>query len=154
MRIGLGGMALAALVTLACGRLKPASSDGAPPGTEPDASLPTTDDTKPPPEDATTAPPLDAAIAPTGRPLPADVRAPVRFADARALLVGNGPDACTHQTPPSGDGHRWCAFTQGAAMNGVAGGPASDAAGFRRPHASDATAASAIPPSPIRIGRV
>jgi hypothetical protein len=119
MRIGLGGMALAALVTLACGRLKPASSDGAPPGTEPDASLPTTDDTKPPPEDATTAPPLDAAIAPTGRPLPADVRAPVRFADARALLVGNGPDACTHQTPPSGNGDRWCAFTFGLDPSGV-----------------------------------
>ena len=72
-----------------------------------------------PSQDATTPPPLDAAIMPTGRSLPADVRAPVRIADARALLVGNGPDACTHQTPASSNGDRWCAFTFGPNPTGV-----------------------------------
>jgi hypothetical protein len=89
---------------------------------EADASTPTADvgaDDTTPSQDATTPPPVDVAITPTGRPLPADVRAPVRIADARALLVGNGPDACTHQTPPSGNGDRWCAFTFAPSPTGV-----------------------------------
>ena len=46
--------------------------------------------------------------------------APVRILDGSALLMGNGTDACTHQTPPSGDGHRWCAFTIGPSAGGLA----------------------------------
>jgi hypothetical protein len=44
----------------------------------------------------------------------------VRILDGSALIMGNGPDGCTHQTPPSGDGHRWCAFTIGAPVGGLA----------------------------------
>jgi hypothetical protein len=130
MRLGLGGVALATVASLACGRLKPAASDGGPPGPTPDAVAPTTDapDGAPPGDatpDDTTLPLPDAAnafpTAPrTGRALPADVRPPVRLADASALLVGNGRDACTHQTPPSGDGDRWCAFTLGPGVGGLA----------------------------------
>jgi hypothetical protein len=120
MRIGPGGLALAAVLSLACGRLKPAARDGATLTNEPDASAPTVDaapDAPAPgdtgPDDATPGEPVPdpTAVPPTGRALPADVRAPVRIADARALLVGNGPDACTNQSPPSGNGDRWCAFT-------------------------------------------
>jgi hypothetical protein len=128
MRIGLGGMALAAVASLACGRLKPAASDAGPPAT-PDANVPGADGAGQTPDDATpsdalstdaTPLPLDAAsnfptVPRAGRALPSDVRPPARFADASALLVGNGRDACTHQTPASGDGDRWCAFTLGRA---------------------------------------
>jgi hypothetical protein len=109
MRFGLGGLALATLLSLGCGRLKPATTGG--PSTEPDASAPANDADTTPPADATTGFDPDTAVPPTGRPLPVDVRAPVRIADARALLVGNGPDACTQQVPASGNGDRWCAFT-------------------------------------------
>jgi hypothetical protein len=54
----------------------------------------------------------------TGQPLPADVAAPVRILDETAILLGNGKSACTHQTPASADGHRWCAFSFGA-LNGL-----------------------------------
>jgi hypothetical protein len=133
MRFGLGGVALATFVSLACGRLKPAASDAGSTAPPADAAPPATDAPPtgaPPAADAT--PPLDAtpsaddAIPPdpsvprTGRALPSGIHPPVRFADGTALLMGNGRDACTHQTPPSGDGHRWCAFTVGAAVNGVA----------------------------------
>ena len=122
MRLGLGGVVVATFVSLACGRLKPATPDAGPSATSPDATIPTTDAPAAeggPGADAPTAP-EDTAVPPTGRALPDGVHAPVRIADATALLMGNGLDACTHQTPPSGDGHRWCAFTLGAAMNGVA----------------------------------
>ncbi|HVU52508.1 MAG TPA: hypothetical protein VHL80_17560 [Polyangia bacterium] len=126
MRSGLGGVALGALVSLACGRLKPAAADGGSSVPTPAATVPTAD-ARPavaPPADATAPadvpPALDTAVPRAGRELPAGVHPPVRFADGSALLMGNGPDACTHQTPPSSDGHRWCAFTLGAAVGGVA----------------------------------
>jgi hypothetical protein len=56
----------------------------------------------------------------TGSPLPRDVRPPVRILDERALLMGNRRSACTYQTPPSGNGHRWRAFTLGAPTDGLA----------------------------------
>ena len=118
MRTGLGGVGFAAVMSLACGRLKPAASDGGAPVTTPDAiGAPTVDGPAPEaaPEDAP-----DTAVPRTGRPLPADVRPPVRILDSTAVLMGNGLSACTHQTPASGDGHRWCAFTLGAAVDGLA----------------------------------
>ena len=33
--------------------------------------------------------------------------------------MGSGKSACTHQTPASGDGHRWCAVTIGRAIAGL-----------------------------------
>jgi hypothetical protein len=132
MRLGVGGLALAAAMSLACGRLKPAATPDA--GTPaPDASSPTIDGpssgadapstTSDGGVDSTTEPPSgspDTNVAPTGRALPTGVTPPARFADGTAILMGNGKDACTHQVPASANGHRWCAFTLGAAMNGVA----------------------------------
>jgi hypothetical protein len=120
MRIGLGGVAVATFASLACGRLKPASPDGGSPPPSPDVTAPTVDA---PAEDAIgddAIAPADTAVPRTGRALPPGIHGPVRFADSSALLMGNGRDACTHQTPPSGDGHRWCAFTLGPAVDGVA----------------------------------
>lgn len=47
----------------------------------------------------------------TGRALPAGVAPARRMLDPRARLTGGGTNSCSHQEPPSGDGHRWCAFT-------------------------------------------
>jgi hypothetical protein len=124
MRAGLRGLVLATMVSLACGRLKPAASNGGPSVTMPDAAAPTTDGGPPDdattPDDGTPSLPTDTAVPRTGRPLPADIRPPVRILDASALLVGSGLNGCTHQTPASGDGHRWCAFTLGAIVDGLA----------------------------------
>ena len=94
---------LAAWVAAGCGRLK---SDA------PDAGE----------MDAHGAAPSDAApvadVDP-GRALPAGISAPARFFAAPALLAGNGPTACTHQTPPSSDGHRWCGVIVGADASGI-----------------------------------
>jgi hypothetical protein len=126
MRWEVGGVVLATAMALACGRLKPAAAPDA--GTP---SSPTVDATPTVPDadeggastaDAIEAPggPPDTTVPPTGQALPSGVPPPARFADGSAILMGNGKNACTHQTPASGNGHRWCAFTLGAAMNGVA----------------------------------
>jgi hypothetical protein len=54
------------------------------------------------------------------RSLPDGVDAPRRLLDERAVLVGNGKSACTHQVPASANGDRWCAFTLPASENGTA----------------------------------
>jgi hypothetical protein len=113
MRMGLGGVALVFSASLACGRLKPATSDGGSP-------MAPTPDTGTAPEAAPPDTSADVGIAPTGRPLPADVHPAVRLLGEGAILMGNGKSACTHQTPASGDGHRWCAVTIGAAHDGLA----------------------------------
>jgi hypothetical protein len=125
MRFGLGGLALLVTASLACGRLKPATPDA-------DASPPTPDaaDAADAPDtiDAPDAPDApddelpgstDTAVPPSGRVLPDGVHPPVRILDGRAMFMGNGKSACTHQTPPSGDGHRWCAFTLGPPVDGL-----------------------------------
>jgi hypothetical protein len=98
-----------------CGRLKP-------PGAAADADVTGAAGSGAAPTDAAggaapDAPPDQDSGAATfqGRPLPADVSAPARIFDERAVLLGNVKTACTNQTPPSGDGHRWCAFTYGGA---------------------------------------
>jgi hypothetical protein len=110
MRLGLGATALALLASLACGRLKPAR----------EAHTISFDSGAPEASSAPDVSPAETAPVRTGRPLPDDVQAPVRLQGATAQLVSNGKAACTHQTPASGDGHRWCAFTLGPATNGLA----------------------------------
>jgi hypothetical protein len=118
MRLGLGGMALLVAAGLGCGSTKSAVPDSG--GGLPEVGG-TSDAGAPDAADAVTTADADAGVEPrTGRPLPAGVHAPVRLFDGNALLVGNGKTACTHQTPASGDGHRWCAFTVGPAVNGLA----------------------------------
>jgi hypothetical protein len=122
MRFGLGGLALAAIASFGCGRLKPAASAGTPP--TPDAAAGDVS-TSPPASDGSSASDgpsglaLDAAVPRTGRPLPAEVHPPVRFLGAGAALTGFGRSGCTHQTPASGDGHRWCAVTLGAPVGSL-----------------------------------
>lgn len=116
MRLGLGGMALLVAAGLGCGSTNSAVSDAGGPGM-PDVGASEVSDAA----DAATTPDADAAPEPrTGRPLPVGVHAPVRLYDGDVLLVGNGKSACTHQTPASGDGHRWCAFLVSPAVNGLA----------------------------------
>ncbi|HSZ81953.1 MAG TPA: hypothetical protein VLA14_06715 [Polyangia bacterium] len=116
-----------ACATLACGRLKPAadasvSTDAA--STDADARAPR-DAADASPEAADASPeaadaPPEAEPVSAGRTLPASVHPAVRFFDASAILVGNDANACTHQIPASGDGHRWCGFIVGAGPSGVA----------------------------------
>jgi hypothetical protein len=134
MRVGIVGMALAIIVSFGvsfgasfgCGRLKPAA-DAAAPVAIPDADARAPTDTADGPDDpgidtadATPEVETDTAVPRTGRPLPVDVHAPVRILGADAALIRSGKDACTYQTPASGDGHRWCAFTLGTAVGGLA----------------------------------
>jgi hypothetical protein len=131
MRRGVVGVVVVACLGttlgLACGRLKPqALAVDAGTGAGDDA-LATSDLPAPneagneapdeAPDDLTTA---EIAGPPprTGRPLPADVSPHVRLLGQDAILLGNDKTGCTYQTPPSGDGHRWCAFSF-TAMNGL-----------------------------------
>jgi hypothetical protein len=122
MRLGLGAAALATIGALACGRLKPGAVTGMLPMSTPDAGAPEVAAPDVLPEVTPEASPevTPDPIPRSGRPLPLDVRTPVHILDGSAVIMGNGLDACTHQIPPSGDGHRWCAFTIGAPMNGLA----------------------------------
>jgi hypothetical protein len=97
-----GGVAVACVAFVAAcgGRAAQTSDGGAPDGEDPDA--PTVEVAE------------AGATAPEARPLPPDARPPVRLLTPPARLAGNGATACTHQVPPSGDGHRWCAFSLAA----------------------------------------
>jgi hypothetical protein len=57
----------------------------------------------------------DTRPAPSGQPLPPGLSPARRLFDAQASLTGEGQSSCSHQQPPSGDGHRWCAFARPAA---------------------------------------
>ena len=117
MRRGVLAAALA-WTALACGRLKSEAPDGGPAldggatagrgPAAPDGGGPTT-----PPDSGLTS---GSDAGDPGRPLPAGVPAPARFFDARGILNM----ACTSQTPPSGDGHRWCGVVGGAGPSGLA----------------------------------
>jgi hypothetical protein len=119
MRFELGGLALVVAASLACGGSKPAQRGG-PPAPSPDATTEVgpTDDAGGSAGDggADALPPLP----PTARALPAEIQPPVRLFGARAILADLDKTSCTHQTPPSGDGHRWCAFMLGPIVGGVA----------------------------------
>jgi hypothetical protein len=47
-----------------------------------------------------------------GAAAPASAR---RLLDPSFTLTGDSSTGCSNQQPPSGDGHRWCAFSRGAA---------------------------------------
>jgi hypothetical protein len=53
-------------------------------------------------------------------PLPAGVAPPLRILDGKATVTGDGATGCSNQTPPSGNGDRWCAFAVAGATAGTA----------------------------------
>jgi hypothetical protein len=110
---------VAIAASLGCGGSKPAQSNGAP-----DANVGSGDDAPAPAPDVaaddTSAAPPEAEVPRSGRPLPPEVPPPVRLIGARAFLADLDASACTHQSPPSGDGHRWCAFMLGPIVGDVA----------------------------------
>jgi hypothetical protein len=110
-RSSLLGLALVAACSSAGGH-----PDAAPPADAP-ADAGAGGDATPPPEDAT-APPRDTRPQPTGLALPAGVAPARRLIGEPARLTGNGPTACSHQEPASGDGHRWCVFYRRLAPDG------------------------------------
>ncbi|HVZ72313.1 MAG TPA: hypothetical protein VHJ20_08055 [Polyangia bacterium] len=66
-----------------------------------------------PPPDGSSPDGSDGAVSDDqllGLALPANVAPPMRLLDDRAVLLGNGATRCSHATPASADGHRWCAF--------------------------------------------
>jgi hypothetical protein len=81
-------------------------------GCDGDAGVPPAPDGAVPVDaDASDAGP-DTRPAPSGGPLPVGV-GPARWLfEVPAALTGEGFTGCSHQDPPSGDGHRWCAFSR------------------------------------------
>ena len=65
------------------------------------------------------APAGDMGLAPSGQPLPPGVAAPRLLLGARERLTGLGTTSCSHQQPPSHDGHRWCVFMRPPATLGL-----------------------------------
>ena len=63
-----------------------------------------------PPDAAADAIPARPPI--RGAPLPPGVPPPRRIFGGDVILTGDGASTCSHQQPPSSDGHRWCAFAR------------------------------------------
>jgi hypothetical protein len=108
--LGCGGASLVGARPRVDARVSPDAAADAPtdaPDAAPDAAPDVADAS----DDA--GPPVLAGLS-----LPDGVAAPRRLLDGRATLTGAGRTSCSHGTPASGDGHRWCAFRLPGATEG------------------------------------